>query len=93
MDRRTEEELSEKKLYDEVYSFLSSYPEEATKAGKSVTRKCAKKFQVVDNVLCYKEVKGGAVQVHLQPLLNPCGFLNAGCSRESSEGKNPSSQP
>ena len=43
MDRLTEEELSEKKLYDKVYSFLSSYPEEVTKAGKSVTRKHAKK--------------------------------------------------
>ena len=57
-----EAEKDEIKIYDEVYDYLfnSSYPEGASKAEKCVIRKRAKKFQLVDGVLHYKEnVNGG----------------------------------
>ena len=52
-----EAERGELTNYDEVQDYLANgtYPEGATKAGKAVIRKRAKKFQLVDGVLHYKE--------------------------------------
>ena len=52
-----EAEREEITNYDEVQDYLANgtYPEGATKAVKGVIRKRAKKFQLVDGVLHYKE--------------------------------------
>ena len=52
-----EAEREEIRNYDEVQDYLANgtYPDEATKAVKGVIRKRAKKFQLVDGVLHYKE--------------------------------------
>ncbi len=55
---KTTKKTDESEAYDEVYNYLttSTYPGDATKADKATIRKRAKKFQVVDGILHYKQV-------------------------------------
>ena len=52
--------------YDQVQDYLANgtYPPGATKAEKGVIRKRAKKFQLVDGILHYKEtLKAGQLRL------------------------------
>ena len=63
---------NEQRIYDEVYNYLtaSRYPGGATKADKATIRKRAKKFEVVDGVLHYKENKASTVNLRQVSSLN-----------------------
>ena len=59
------EERAEKETYDEVFEYLTkgTYPQHATKRDKSVLRRKATSFQVVEGILHYKGKKGELRQV------------------------------
>ena len=55
----------EAETYENVFEYLTKgcYPQDASKAEKSILRRMSKKFQVVDGILHYKGKEGQLRQV------------------------------